>query len=116
MPRPGKVDRPDRSDRCRKDKDDDLGARPALPGRCTTTPKSKDGAVEALRVLRVTRNTAVRPPQRPPAPAHEHPVRARRTVPPAFPDHRVSRFTRAYPRVSPEGKTLVGPRRCRLAC
>lgn len=58
------VDRPDRSDRRRKGKDDDLdaisAARAALHGRRTSTPKSKDGAVEALRVLRVTRSTAVR--------------------------------------------------------
>jgi len=58
------VDRPDRSDRRRKGKDDDLdaisAARAAMHGRRTSTPKSKDGAVESLRVLRVTRNTAVR--------------------------------------------------------
>lgn len=58
------VDRPDRSDRRRKGKDDDLdaisAARAALHGRRTSTPKRKDGAVESLRVLRVTRATAVR--------------------------------------------------------
>jgi transposase len=58
------VDRPDRSDRRRKGKDDDLdaisAARAALHGRRTTIPKSKDGAVEALRVLRVARAHAVR--------------------------------------------------------
>lgn len=58
------VDRPDRSDRRRKGKDDDLdaisAARAALHGRRTSIPKSKDGAVEALRVLRVTRAHAVR--------------------------------------------------------
>ena len=58
------VDRPDRSDRHRKVKDDDLdaisAARAALCGQRTSTPKSKDGAVESLRVLRVTRSTAVR--------------------------------------------------------
>jgi transposase len=58
------VDRPDRSDRRRKGKDDDLdaisAARAALHGRRTSVPKSKDGAVESLRVLRVTRQTAVR--------------------------------------------------------
>lgn len=55
------VDRPDRSDRRRKGKDDDLdvinAARAALQGRRTSIPKSKDGAVEALRVLRVTAPT-----------------------------------------------------------
>ena len=49
------VDRPDRSDRRRKGKDDDLdainAARAALHDRRTSIPKSKDGAVEALRVL-----------------------------------------------------------------
>ena len=58
------VDRPDRSDRPRKGKDDDLdaisAARAALHNRRTSTPKSKDGAVESLRVLRVTRATAIR--------------------------------------------------------
>ncbi|MFJ5979297.1 IS110 family transposase [Pseudarthrobacter oxydans] len=58
------VDRPDRSDRRRKGKDDDLdainAARAALHGRRTSIPKSKDGAVEALRVLRITRAHAVR--------------------------------------------------------
>jgi transposase len=58
------VDRPDRSDRRRKGKDDDLdainAARAALHQRRTTVPKSRDGAVEALRVLRVTRAHAVR--------------------------------------------------------
>ena len=58
------VDRPDRSDRRRKGKDDDLdaisAARAALQQRRTVIPKSKDGAVEALRVLRVTRAHAVR--------------------------------------------------------
>ena len=57
-------DRPDRSDRRRKGKDDDLdaisAARAALHGRRVSIPKSKDGAVESLRVLRVTRQTAVR--------------------------------------------------------
>jgi transposase len=58
------VDRPDRSDRRRKGKDDDLdainAARAALHQRRTVIPKSKDGAVEALRVLRVARAHAVR--------------------------------------------------------
>ena len=58
------VDRPDRSERRRKGKDDDLdaiaAARAALHGKRTSVPKGKDGAVESLRVLRVTRNTAIR--------------------------------------------------------
>jgi transposase len=58
------VDRPDRSDRRRKGKDDDLdainAARAALHNQRTAIPKSKDGAVEALRVLRTTRAQAVR--------------------------------------------------------
>jgi len=59
-----KVDRPDRADRRRKGKDDDLdainAARAALHNQRTSTPKRKDGAVESLRVLRVTRQTAIR--------------------------------------------------------
>lgn len=58
------VDRPDRSDRRRKGKDDDLdaisAARAALRGQRTSVPKSKDGKVESLRVLRVVRSTAVK--------------------------------------------------------
>lgn len=58
------VDRPDRCDRRRKGKDDDLdavnAARAALHQRRTVIPKSKDGAVEALHVLRVARAHAVR--------------------------------------------------------
>jgi transposase len=58
------VDRPDRSDRRRRGKNDTLdaenAARAALAGRRTSTPKSKDGTVEALRVLRLTRQTAVK--------------------------------------------------------
>src|SRR3954453_12773572 len=58
------VDRPDRSDRRRRGKDDDLdavnAARAALHNRRTAIPKSKDGAVEALRVLRTARAQAVR--------------------------------------------------------
>src|SRR5436305_6746351 len=48
------VVRPDRSERRRKGKDDDLdaisAARAALRDSRTSTPKSKDGAVESLRV------------------------------------------------------------------
>ncbi len=58
------VDRPDRSDRRRKGKDDDLdaisAAQAALHERRTTIPKSKDGAIEALRILRLARAQAVR--------------------------------------------------------
>ena len=52
------ADRPDRGDRRRKGKDDDLDAisatRAALHNRRTSMPKSKDGAVESLRVTRAT--------------------------------------------------------------
>jgi len=58
------VDRPDRSDRRRRGKSDTLdaenAARAVLAGRRTTTPKTKDGLVESLRVLRLTRSTAVK--------------------------------------------------------
>ena len=58
------VDRPDRSDRRRRGKNDTIdaenAARAALAGRRTSIPKTKDGTVEALRVLRLTRTTAVK--------------------------------------------------------
>ncbi len=58
------VDRPDRADRRRRGKSDTLdaenAARAALAGQRTTTPKTKDGKVEALRVLRLARTTAVK--------------------------------------------------------
>ena len=58
------VDRPDRTDRRLRGKSDTLdaesAARAVLAGRRTTTPKTKDGLVEALRVLRLTRSTAVK--------------------------------------------------------
>jgi transposase len=58
------VDRPDRSDRRRRGKNDTIdaenAARAARAGRRTSTPKTKDGTVEALRVLRLTRTTAVK--------------------------------------------------------
>lgn len=58
------VDRADRSDRRRRGKSDTLDAEAAalaaLAGRRTSTPKNKDGSVESLRVLRLTRATAVR--------------------------------------------------------
>ena len=54
----------DRSDRRLRGKSDTLdaenAARAVLSGRRTTTPKTKDGLVEALRVLRLTRSTAVK--------------------------------------------------------
>lgn len=57
------VDRPDRSDHRRKPKDDDVdainAARAAKNNRRTTTPKSKDVAVETLLVLMATRAHAV---------------------------------------------------------
>ena len=58
------VERPDRRERRRRGKSDALdaeaAARAALAGRRTAPPKTKDGAVEALRVLRRTRATAVK--------------------------------------------------------
>ena len=58
------VDRPDRTDRRRRGKSDTLdaiaAARAALAGRRTSIPKSRDGMGEAVRVLRLTRSTAVR--------------------------------------------------------
>ncbi len=58
------VDRPDRKERRAKGKSDPLdafsAARAALAGRATGTPKARDGRVEAIRVLRVARNSAVK--------------------------------------------------------
>ena len=58
------VDRPDRSDRRRRGKSDavdaEMAARAVISGRRLSTPKNKNGRVEALRVLRLTRAGAVR--------------------------------------------------------
>ena len=58
------VFRPDRTDRRLRGKSDDLdainAARAALHDRRTTTPKTRDGPVESLRVLRLARSTAVK--------------------------------------------------------
>jgi transposase len=58
------VDRPDRRARRRQGKSDPIDALAAalavLSGRASTTPKSRDGAVEAIRALTVTRRSAVR--------------------------------------------------------
>lgn len=58
------VFRPDRTDRRLRGKSDDLdainAALAALHDRRTTTPKTRDGLVESLRVLRLTRSTAVK--------------------------------------------------------
>jgi transposase len=58
------VDRPDRSDRRRRGTNDTLdaenAARAALAGRRTSVPKTNHGKVEALRVLRLTRTTAIK--------------------------------------------------------
>lgn len=57
------VTRPDRVDRRSRGKSDtfdaEAAARAALDGRRTSTPKTRSGSVEALRVLRLTRKTAV---------------------------------------------------------
>jgi transposase len=58
------VMRPDRSTRRRIGKSDHIdaeaAARAVLTGRALAIPKSRDGAVEAVRVLRVARRSAVR--------------------------------------------------------
>jgi len=58
------VDRPDRKARRAKGKSDPLdayaAARAALSGTATGTPKTRDGRVEAIRVLRVARSGAVK--------------------------------------------------------
>jgi transposase len=58
------VDRPDRKARRHQGKSDPVDALAAalavVSGRATTTPKSRDGAVEALRALNVARRSATR--------------------------------------------------------
>lgn len=58
------VDRPDRSDRRRRGKSDsvdaEMAARAVMSGRRLSAPKNKNGKIEALRVLRLTRAGAVR--------------------------------------------------------
>jgi transposase len=58
------VDRPDRKARRFQGKSDPLdayaAARAALSGRAAGTPKTRDGAVEMIRTLRVARNSAVK--------------------------------------------------------
>ena len=57
------VTTPDKHDRRRRGKNDDLDAQnaahAAFTGRRTVTPRSRDGMVESLRVLTVCRKTAV---------------------------------------------------------
>ena len=56
------VDRPNRDERRRSGKSDPLdaveAARAALSGRAKGIPKSRDGAVEAIRVLVVAKRSA----------------------------------------------------------
>ncbi len=58
------VDRPDRTTRRMKGKSDPIDAYAAatavLSGRATGIPKNRDGAVEAVRVLRIARRSAVK--------------------------------------------------------
>jgi transposase len=58
------VDRPDRKARRFQGKDDTIdayaAARAALSGRATGIPKTRDGNVEMIRVLRVARSSAVK--------------------------------------------------------
>jgi transposase len=57
------VTTPDKGDRRRRGKNDDLDAQnaahAAFAGRRTVTPKSRDGMIESLRVLKACRKTAV---------------------------------------------------------
>lgn len=58
------VDRPDRRTRRRRGKSDtidaEVAARAALGGVATTTPKTRDGDVEMIRILRVARRGAMK--------------------------------------------------------
>ena len=57
------VTAPDKQDRRRRGKDDDLDAQNAAPaafaGKRTVTSKARDGMIESLRVLKACRKTAV---------------------------------------------------------
>jgi transposase len=57
------VTTPDKGDRRKRGKSDDLDAQnaahAAFTGKRTVTPKSRDGMIEALRVLKACRKTAV---------------------------------------------------------
>jgi transposase len=57
------VTTPDKHDRRRRGKDDNLDAQnaahAAFAGNCTVTPKTRDGMMESLRVLKACRKTAV---------------------------------------------------------
>ncbi len=57
------VDRPDRTARRARGKDDHLdaeaAARAVLSGRASTTPKTRDGQIEAIRALRIARRSSV---------------------------------------------------------
>jgi len=57
------VTTPDKADRRKRGKNDDLDAQnaahAAFAGKRTVTPKSRDGMIEALRVLKACRKTAV---------------------------------------------------------
>lgn len=57
------VTTPDKADRRKRGKNDDLDAQnaahAAFTGKRTVTPKSRDGMIEALRVLKACRKTAV---------------------------------------------------------
>lgn len=58
------VNRPDRANRRRKGKSDpvdaEAAARAVLSGQATAVPKNREGAVEALRALSMTRSSAVK--------------------------------------------------------
>lgn len=64
------VNRPNRQLRHRRGKDDHTdayaAARAALSGEATAVPKSGDGPVEAIRILRLVRRSAVKAAPRPP--------------------------------------------------
>ena len=59
------VTTPDKQDRRRRGKNDDLDAQnaahAAFAGQRTVTPRSRDGMIESLRVLMACRKTAVAP-------------------------------------------------------
>ena len=66
------VTTPDKQDRRKRGKNDDLDAQNAFAGKCPVTPRSRDGIIEAFRVL-VACRSCHRSTRRPADdPEHDH--------------------------------------------
>jgi hypothetical protein len=107
------VERPDRGDRRRRGKSDTLdaeaAARAALAGRRTGVPKTKDGAVEALRVLRLTRGTAVKARRAALQPLRNHIVSAPNAVRDAVRDLTRMQLVRTWAAWRPDADEFRDP-------